>query len=188
MSATCPQLDTVPLYALRALPAGESPAFEAHLAGCAACQGELTGLRPTVDALLAWPTDVLRPPVPLWNRLAARIAAEAGTPPQLREEERWEPAQWEDVAPGIRCMLLASDATRERVSMLVNLAPGVDYPPHTHSGVEELHLLDGELWINDRKYLPGDYYRGEPGSSDYRVWSETGCTCVLMASPRDVLG
>jgi anti-sigma factor ChrR (cupin superfamily) len=76
---------------------------------------------------------------------------------------------------------------RHRVSMLVRLAPGVDYPPHTHAGVEELHLLDGELWIDDRKLHPGDYNRAEPGSGDQRVWSETGCTCVLITSTRDRL-
>jgi anti-sigma factor ChrR (cupin superfamily) len=71
--------------------------------------------------------------------------------------------------------------------MLVRLAPGVDYPPHMHAGVEELHLLDGELWIDERKLYPGDYNRAEPGTSDQRVWSETGCTCVLITSPGDVL-
>lgn len=131
---------------------------------------------------------MLRPPAPLWDRIAGRIASEAGTAPLPAGEERWPEAQWKEVAPGICCLLLATDASRERVSMLVRLAPGVDYPPHTHSGVEELHLLEGELWINDTLYRPGDYYRGEPGSSDYRVWSQTGCTCVLMASPQDVLG
>jgi len=73
------------------------------------------------------------------------------------------------------------------VTMLVRLAPGVDYPPHIHAGTEELHLLDGELWIDDRKLYPGDYNRAEAGSSDRRVWSETGCTCVLTTSTRDTL-
>jgi hypothetical protein len=34
---------------------------------------------------------------------------------------------------------------------------------------------------------PGDYNRAEAGSADQRVWSETGCTCVLLTSTRDVL-
>jgi hypothetical protein len=54
-------------------------------------------------------------------------------------------------------------------------------------GVEELHLLDGELWIEDRKLVPGDYNYGPPGHTDVRVWSETGCTCVLITSTRDTL-
>jgi anti-sigma factor ChrR (cupin superfamily) len=99
----------------------------------------------------------------------------------------WTEPEWEEVAPGISCKILSSDLEQNRVSMLVRLAPGVDYPPHTHAGVEELHLLDGELWIDDRKLYPGDFNRAEPGTSDRRVWSETGCTCVLITSPRDVL-
>ena len=91
------------------------------------------------------------------------------------------------MAPGISCKLLATDTERDRVSMLVRLTPGTDYPPHSHAGVEELHLLDGELWIDDRKLYPGDYNRGEPGTWDKRVWSETGCTCVLLTSYFDVL-
>ena len=72
--------------------------------------------------------------------------------------------------------------------MLVRLAPGVVYPPHTHAGLEELHLLDGELWIDHHKLVAGDYNRAEPGTSDDLVWSETGCTCVLITSPGDRLG
>src|SRR4029077_17615651 len=95
--------------------------------------------------------------------------------------------EWEQGAPGIECKLLATDAERHRVSMLVRLAPGASYPAHTHAGVEELHLLDGELWIDERKLVPGDYNYGAPAASDERVWSETGCTCVLVTSTKDVL-
>jgi hypothetical protein len=58
---------------------------------------------------------------------------------------------------------------------------------HTHAGVEEVHLLDGELWIDERKLVPGDYNYGAPGAGDERVWSETGCTCVLVTSTKDTL-
>ena len=37
--------------------------------------------------------------------------------------------------------------------------------------LEELHLLDGELWIDGRKLFPGDYNYGAPGAGDERVWS-----------------
>jgi hypothetical protein len=105
----------------------------------------------------------------------------------LPAASQWSEPEWEEVAPGISCKLLATDSEEHRVSMLVRLAPGTDYPPHTHAGVEELHLLDGELWIDDRKLYPGDYNRAEPGTRDARVWSETGCSCVLMTSTKDVL-
>jgi hypothetical protein len=184
----CEQTECVTEYALRALPASERSAFEAHIASCSECDRELEALRPVIDVLVDWPTDILRPSTPLWGRLAQRIADGTGGNPSQLPEARWrdEPA-WKTVAPGITCKLLATDAANGRVSMLVRLAPGVAYPPHSHAGTEDLHLLDGELWIEDRKLSPGDYSHAEPGTGDSRVWSETGCTCVLVTSSRDVL-
>lgn len=176
------------MYALRALLPDETADMKVHLSMCSECQREMELLGPVVNGLVSWPTDILRPPEGLWERLADRIAQEAGgTPMSVRQEQYSEPV-WEDVAPGISCKLLATDTERDRVSMLVRLEPGGEYPPHTHAGVEELHLLHGELWIDDRKLFPGDYSRAEMGTSDRRVWSETGCTCVLITSTRDALG
>ena len=136
---------------------------------------------------VSWPTDVLRPTTSLQGRLALRIAEKTGEQPVLPPARQWSEPEWEQVAPGIECKLLATDTERHRVSMLVRLAPGASYPAHTHAGVEELHLLDGELWIDGRKLVPGDYNYGAPGTGDERVWSETGCTCVLITSTKDVL-
>jgi hypothetical protein len=173
--------------ALQVLSPSEVAVVEAHIAACPDCQRELESLRPVVDRFAFWPTDVLRPATSLRARLVHRIAEETGAPPVVPPAPRWVEPDWEQVAPGIECKLLATDAERHRVSMLVRLAPGASYPPHTHAGVEELHLLDGELWIDERKMFPGDYNYGIPGAGDDRVWSETGCTCVLITSFRDVL-
>ena len=186
--AGCARAERAAEYALRALPASERSAFEAHVDGCAECRQQLLAVQPIIDAFVDWPTDILRPPAALWGRLVERIAAGSGNEPSRAPEARWagEP-EWKVVAPGISCKLLSTDVAQERVSMLVRLDPRTAYPPHIHAGVEELHLLDGELWIDDRKLYPGDYNRGEPGTGDTRVWSETGCTCVLLTSFRDTL-
>jgi anti-sigma factor ChrR (cupin superfamily) len=131
-------------------------------------------------------SDLDRPDA-LWERLAQRIADESGGEPLPAVTSSWSEPEWEEVAPGISCKLLATDTEHDRVSMLVRLGPGVDYPPHRHAGLEELFLLEGELWINDTKLYPGDYNRAEPGTADQRVWSATGCTCVLVTSPSDLL-
>jgi len=180
-------LELVCLYALEALPSSEALALEAHISACAHCQRELETLRPIVESFVSWPTDVLRPPTSLRGRLAQRIAADAGGEPVLVRSQRWAEPEWEEVAPGISCKLLSTDTQSQRVSMLVRLAPGAEYPPHRHAGVEELHLLHGELMIDDRKLHAGDYNRGEPAAVDRHVWSETGCTCVLITSARDEL-
>ncbi len=182
----CERVELVATLAIDALPENEAQALREHIGSCAQCQRELAALRPTVDELVAWPTDLLRPSPTLRERLARRIAQETGREHELPAKQ-WSEPEWEEVAPGISCKLLASDPERDRVSMLVRLAPGVAYPPHTHAGVEELHLLEGELWIEDRLLKPGDYNFGPPGHSDQRVYSETGCMCVLITSPSDVL-
>jgi anti-sigma factor ChrR (cupin superfamily) len=182
----CEKAELACAYALQVLPASDVPAVEAHIASCPDCRRELESLRPVVDRFVSWPTDVLRPATSLQARLARRIE-ETGNEPVLAPARQWSEPDWEQVAPGIECKLLATDTERHRVSMLVRLAPGASYPAHTHAGVEELHLLDGELWIDERKLFPGDYNYGAPGAGDERVWSETGCTCLLVTSTKDVL-
>ena len=178
-------LDLVFLYALQALPSSEIHTVEAQISTCADCHRELEILRPVVASFVSWPTDVLRPAESLWGRLARRIATETGAEPFLPPSQLAAKPEWEQAAPGIHVKLLATDTKKKRVSMLVRLAPGTDYPPHRHAGIEELYLLQGELMIDDKKVFPGDYIRAEADSVDHRVWSETGCTCVLLTSTGD---
>ena len=184
---SCAQQERRAAYVLGILPPGEARDFETHAAECTECREQSESLRATVDSFAHWPTDVLRPSDALRERLARRIADGTRQPPAAWDAPPQAEPGWRQVAPGIECKLLATDPERHTVSLLVRLLPGAAYPPHTHAGVEELHLLDGELWIDERKLLPGDFNRAEPGSADTRVWSETGCTCVLITSTRDRL-
>jgi hypothetical protein len=186
-NSSCRYLEQVGCHALQSISSSEASEMREHLNTCRVCREELESLRPVVGAFASWPTVLLRPAESVWERVAQRIGLDTRTeaPSDFVELGR-EPA-WKDVAPGIACKLLAADTERHRISMLVRLAPGAEYPPHRHAGLEELHLLQGELWIDDRKLYPGDYNRAERGTADRRVWSETGCTCVLMTSTQDVL-
>ena len=183
----CEKSELTCAYATQALSASEAGAAEAHVASCVDCQRELESLRSVVNRFVSWPSDVLRPTTALQTRLALRIAGETGKAPVLPSARWWSEPEWEQVAPGIECKLLATDTERHRVSMLVRLAPRASYPGHTHAGVEELHLLNGELWIDQRKLFPGDYSYAVPGTGDDRVWTETGCTCLLITSTKDAL-
>jgi hypothetical protein len=180
-------LETAALYSLQTLAANEISDFERHLATCAECQREVESLRPIIGSFASWPTDVLRPPVSLWKRLSQRISDESGVEPMSPPERMPAKPEWEEVARGIFCKVLAVDVETSRVTMLVRLAPGTDYPPHRHADVEELHLLHGELIVDDKKLQAGEYVRADAGTVDHRVWSETGCTCVLLTSTRDAI-
>jgi anti-sigma factor ChrR (cupin superfamily) len=186
-AACCAESEAICAYALGALPEREMPAIAAHIAACPTCRRELESLASVTARFVAWPIDVLRPTTALQARLACRLAEETGEAVVPPPAPGWPEPEWQKVMPGIECKLLADDAERQRVSMLVRLAPGARYPAHTHAGLEELHLLDGELWIDERKLVAGDYNECRPGTTDFHVWSETGCTCVLVTSRQDRL-
>ena len=175
------------LYVLQELPAGEMLAMEAHLANCSDCRRQIEALRPVVDGYLASRSTALRPTVSLWERLASRLAEDTGEAVASAFEDDWKEPEWKEGAPGLWYQLLSKDADTQRVTMVVRLEPGIKYPPHSHAGLEELYLLEGELWIDNRKLRPGDYNRAEAGTGDERVWSEGGCTCLLITSHRDIL-
>jgi hypothetical protein len=170
------------------LPGRQAAAAEAQISSCTDCLHALASLRPLVDRFISSPSEFLRPTKSLQMRLARRISEELREPLVPPPISRWSEPDWEQVATGIECQLLATDTERHRVSMLVCFAPGASYPPHTYAHVEELYLLDGTLWIDDHKLLPGDYYNyGALGTSDKMVWTETGCICVLITSANDSL-
>jgi hypothetical protein len=183
-SGSCEQTELVSLYVLGSLPPDEVAALERHIASCQQCSRELDALQPVVDTLAAWPTDVLRPARSLWGQIVQRIGGESvGEPSAPRRLED----DWEEMGPGILCKVLAFDAANARVSMLVRLAAGHGYPGHRHAGVEEVYVLQGELRIDGKKLAPGEYQRAERGTIDWRVWSETGCTCIILTSLGDSL-
>ena len=95
-------LDSIFLYALQALPSAEVRVVEAQLSVCTDCRQELEALRPVVGFFVSWPTDVLRPPACLWERLAHRIAEESGSEPMSAAPQRRVEAEWEEVEKLLR--------------------------------------------------------------------------------------
>ena len=183
----CKHAESMCIYAVQVLSRSRALAMETHIASCAHCEREFRKYRSIIASLRSWPSDAAGPSESIRQRLARRIAITATDKPAAPGTMQWLEPVWEQVASGISCRLMATDTDRNIVSMLVRLAPDGSYPSHQHAGVEELYLLDGELWIDDRKLFPGDYNRAEAGTGDVRVWSETGCTCVLITSTNDVL-
>lgn len=162
--------------ALRAVPAGEVTDAEAQLRACPDCQREWPDFRATVEGLAAWPTDVLRPATDLWARIAPRIGDKSGSEPLRAPSRGAAKPEWEVAAPGIYVKILSRDDARK-----------TSYPPHRHAGMEELHLLHGELIVDEKLLRLGDYIHAGSGSEDHRVYSETGCSCVLMTSTDDAI-
>jgi ChrR Cupin-like domain len=180
-------LDLVVLFALQALPPRDMASAEAQISVCEDCRQEVETLRPIVRSFVGWSTDVLRPAESLWDQLAKRIASETDTRPFVPPTQTPLKPEWEEAAPGVHVKILARNTENDRVSLLVRLDPGADYPGHRHADIEELHLLHGILKVDDRTLYPGDFLHNEADSIDHRVWSETGCTCLLETSAKDAV-
>src|ERR1051326_1599658 len=104
----CEHSEVTCAYVAQAVTSSEISMAEAHIASCSDCQREVESLRPVLDEFVSWPTDVLRPTTSLQERLALRIAEE-NEPPVLPLAQQWSEPEWEQVAPGIECKLLATD-------------------------------------------------------------------------------
>ncbi len=185
--SACVHSDLVELFAIGALSPAQEAEFTAHLDDCNSCRREIKSLEPVVKSFAAWPGCEIAPRDSVWSRVANNIGLPESDARPLASLPELLSAGWEQPAPGIFCKILSTDDDAGRVSMLVRLEPGVAYPSHRHVGFEELHLLDGELWIDDRMLVAGDFNRAEPGTKDDRVWSARGCTCVLTTSLADIL-
>jgi anti-sigma factor ChrR (cupin superfamily) len=90
----------------------------------------------------------------------------------------WEPG----VAAGIEVKRLLDDPVRGRVTRLVRLAPGATYPAHRHTDLEEIYLLEGEVFISGVLMRAGDYCRAEVDSVHDRIHTPSGCLFIATAS------
>ena len=81
------------------------------------------------------------------------------------------------------------DAERKYSTTLLRMEPGVHYPSHRHVETEELFVLEGDLIVEGKKMVAGDYCRGESDSVHGEVWTEAGGTYLVLASQEnEILG
>jgi hypothetical protein len=65
-----------------------------------------------------------------------------------------------------------------RATSIVRYAPGSAFPRHTHSGGEEIVVLEGTFQDEHGDYPAGSYFRNPPGTSHIPA-SEDGCTIFV---------
>lgn len=77
-----------------------------------------------------------------------------------------------------RKMLYREGDEVARATSIVRYAPGSAFPAHTHSGGEEILVLDGIFQDEHDDYPKGSYLRNPPGTS-HRPASLSGCTIFV---------
>ena len=193
------------LRALGVLTADERAAYERHLAeGCPVCDSDLRSFE-EVAGQLGLAAAPVQPPPSLRERLLDSIAGDTETksaeelgegaqePPEgilfnqggvlisRSDEMSWQAAP----LPGVFSKVLFNDPKRPYTTQLVRMEPGTTYPSHRHTEVEELYMLEGDLWVEGLKMGPGDYCRGEPDSIHGQVRTDSGALFLVLSSPRD---
>ena len=93
---------------------------------------------------------------------------------------QWKPHR----TPGVECALLFFDPVQRMRSMVVKAAAGVVYPLHRHEQAEEIYMLEGELILNGKIYVAGDYIRSSAGSI-HAPATTTGCLFLIRACVDD---
>jgi anti-sigma factor ChrR (cupin superfamily) len=160
----------------------------------AALHGELTD-NPSVDsatlydaAHLALAVAPVEPPPGLRARVLAHVsAAPAATARSLGfilKHEGWQP---HPLVAGIRFKQLALDEARGVATLLMDVSPGTIYPAHHHRGAEECYVVSGEVIAGGRRLTAGDFHHADAQSDHQPLYSETGCTVLLVVDARDYL-
>ena len=187
------------LHAMGALEPDAMVLYDAHLEICPLCRAEVASHRGTVEALgRAAMSATPAPSVKERLMNAVRGGEDAAA---IQTWKRWAPSAtgepmvivrgggaWEATGvDGVLVRRLFVDADNDRLTMLVRMAPGTEYPAHRHGGIEECYVLEGDLYGPDFEMRGGDYQRLEGGSVHGVQGTRGGCLLFIVSSMNDEL-
>ncbi len=182
--------ELAPLYALDLLDLDERLWVEAQVLECPDLAEELASYQAAVG-VIPYGAPTMPMAADLKDRLFDRLGFDPveavpdiplDLPPDLKmftiraADLDWQPRRID----GVHAVLLFRDEVSRTHHFLVKAAAGVIYPFHQHEGIEEIYMLEGELIIDDRVYLAGDYIRSYPNSI-HAPSTTTGCMFLIRA-------
>lgn len=74
---------------------------------------------------------------------------------------------------------------RTRVSVLIEMAPGAEFPHHEHADDEECYVISGFLQEGEQLLETGDFLFASAGTDHGPLASPDGCTVLLGLSRAD---
>ena len=89
--------------------------------------------------------------------------------------------------PGVEVKQLSLNQQRGYATLLMRVAAGTHYPPHHHSGPEECYVLQGDVHVGGQVLRAGDFHHAEAGSDHGELFTEGGCTFLLVVAASDYL-
>jgi quercetin dioxygenase-like cupin family protein len=100
--------------------------------------------------------------------LTAWLPGKGAAPITVRAEE----GEWQDFAPGVQTKELWREGGER--SMLLRMQAGARVPRHPHPHAEDCLLLEGEAWIGDALFRPGEFQHAPAGSVHRELTSDVG--------------
>lgn len=135
-----------------------------------------------LDAAMAASVDPVPPPAVTRARVLAAIRGIPHDSKTLRVDEGpWVPFR----IPGVNAKILCTDQARNTATILLKLPPGTRMPAHDHHGNEECYVVDGSVSLGAVRIGAGDFHRAGAGSHHGEVYTETGCTLLLVLDHAD---
>jgi anti-sigma factor ChrR (cupin superfamily) len=92
-----------------------------------------------------------------------------------------EALPWQADGPRFWTKLLHSDAGRGERTLLMKVDPGASFPLHAHEEIEQIFVLSGSFFDQDRTLRAGDYACRAPGAM-HTAGSHEGAVMLLIYS------
>ena len=90
---------------------------------------------------------------------------------------------WRDCgAEGFWIKPLFEDGKQSLRTWLMKVDAGAWSPSHAHEEIEQIYVIEGTFYDQDKTYLPGDLIVRAPGAM-HTAGSEQGCVVMLFYSP-----
>ena len=115
-------------------------------------------------------------------RLSEASAVPSGFSLQLADDEGWLPYP----ISGIRMRVLAMNRRTGYATLLLDVAPGVRFPPHHHGSDEECYVISGDVHTLGRRLGPGDFLHADAGTFHPEMWTENGARVLLVVPPEEL--
>jgi len=177
-------------YALGVLNNRESKIFKRLLQeGASSSETELKSFKEVV-ALLGLSAPSVTSPLSLKDRLLSRIREKALTKHKSEASQgflyvRSEEREWKEIEDGVSLKPLFFDSARQYATALVRMKAKTSFPRHRHTETEECYVIEGAIEMDGQLFRAGDYIRAEAGSIHEGIFSESGCTLLILSSQRN---
>jgi len=94
-----------------------------------------------------------------------------------------KPAEWQECgADGFLLKALMEDSAAGLRTWLMKVEPGAFSQLHAHAEVEQIYVLEGSFYDQQKTYRAGEYIVRAPGAM-HTAGSDTGAVVLLFYSP-----